>query len=203
MRKQPRQARSRETVGVIVEGAAQVLARSGWSGFGTNEVATAAGVSIGSVYQYFPNRLALLDAIRHRHFEQLLQTFDRASGDAGGWEGRVARLIDGMIASHHDHPGLYRVLLEEAPKPDSASAVDRQFDLCYRQRVGELVAMTTGRTDPAFLGPATSVVAAAVEGLVHEAARREAAEARLFRDEVVRFVVAYLGANRIAASPAG
>lgn len=88
MRKQPRQSRSRDTVAVIVEAGAQVLARVGWSGFNTNEVALAAGVSIGSIYQYFPNKLALIDAIRLRHFEEVLRAFDIV-GESESLEARV------------------------------------------------------------------------------------------------------------------
>ncbi len=56
MRKQPSQARSKATVDAIVEAAARILGDQGWAGFTTNKVAEAAGVSIGSYYQYFPDK---------------------------------------------------------------------------------------------------------------------------------------------------
>jgi len=62
-RKQPRQARSAATVEVILTAAARVLARDGLAGFNTNRVAETAGVSVGSLYQYFPNKSALTAAL--------------------------------------------------------------------------------------------------------------------------------------------
>ncbi|RVA45307.1 TetR/AcrR family transcriptional regulator [Mesorhizobium sp. M7A.F.Ca.US.001.01.1.1] len=65
VRKAPRQQRSRATVDTIVEAAARVLARRGWADFTTNETASVGGVSVGSIYQYFPNKLALAEEIRN------------------------------------------------------------------------------------------------------------------------------------------
>lgn len=59
-RKQPQQARSTELVAAILEAAAQVLAREGATRFTTARVAEKAGVSVGSIYQYFPNKASIL-----------------------------------------------------------------------------------------------------------------------------------------------
>ncbi len=59
-RKEPKQARSTELVSAILEAAIQVLAKEGASRFTTARVAEKAGVSVGSVYQYFPNKAAIL-----------------------------------------------------------------------------------------------------------------------------------------------
>src|SRR5215472_18163905 len=67
-RKAPGQARSQETVGVILEASARILESDGLRGFNTNAVAARAGVSIGSLYQYFPNKDAILLALL-THFE--------------------------------------------------------------------------------------------------------------------------------------
>lgn len=60
LRKQPKQARSTELVAIILEAAAQVLAKEGAQRFTTARVAEKAGVSVGSLYQYFPNKAAIL-----------------------------------------------------------------------------------------------------------------------------------------------
>jgi AcrR family transcriptional regulator len=65
-RKRPVQARSRDTVATILEAAAHVLERRGYAGVTTNHVAVRAGVSIGSIYQYFPDKEALLAALVER-----------------------------------------------------------------------------------------------------------------------------------------
>jgi AcrR family transcriptional regulator len=72
-RKHPVQARSRETVATILEAAAHVLERRGYVGLTTNHVAARAGVSIGSIYQYFPDKDALLAALTERDV-QAVQT---------------------------------------------------------------------------------------------------------------------------------
>lgn len=71
-RKRPGQERSAATVAVIVEAAARVLERNGFEGFNTNAIAERAGVSIGSLYQYFPGKDALLSAIIERETAPLL-----------------------------------------------------------------------------------------------------------------------------------
>lgn len=112
MRKAPRQARSRATVDVIVTAGARVLDMHGWAGFTTNEVAEVAGVSIGSVYQYFPNKLALVDAIRRRHFDDVLAVLQRAHDRRASAGRLVEGLIGDLIAAHRDHPSLHRALLD-------------------------------------------------------------------------------------------
>src|SRR5215510_5098878 len=62
-RKQPRQRRSKETVEAILEAAARILVRHGYDGANTNRIAAAAGVSVGSLYQYFPNKESLVAAL--------------------------------------------------------------------------------------------------------------------------------------------
>lgn len=198
MRKQPRQARSRDTVAVIVEAGAQVLARKGCSGFSTNEVAAAAGVSIGSIYQYFPNKVSLIDAIRFKHFQDVLRAFDLPEGGCDELEIGVGKLIDGMIESHELHPGLHRILLDEVPRPNDELADDKHFDLAYREGFSKFVAQMTGLAAPSLLELAASVLASAVEGMIHEAARRDGTGQREFRDEVVRLVVVYLKDRKVS-----
>ncbi len=62
-RKRPRQKRSAATVEVILDGAARILEREGLDAFNTNAVAVAAGVSVGSLYQYFPGKDAVMAAL--------------------------------------------------------------------------------------------------------------------------------------------
>jgi AcrR family transcriptional regulator len=77
-RKQPSQPRSRETVAVILEAAARILESRGLDGYNTNAVAEKAGVSIGSLYQYFPGKDALTIALIVSFEEDLLQSVKTA-----------------------------------------------------------------------------------------------------------------------------
>src|ERR1700712_224122 len=116
VRKAPQQQRSRATVDTIVEAAARVLARRGWADFTTNETASVGGVSVGSIYQYFPNKLALAEEIRKRHLEAVLAAISGSEErDAATLEDRAAKLIDGVIAAHNIDQDLHRVLLDEVP----------------------------------------------------------------------------------------
>lgn len=71
VRKSPVQHRSRRTVDGILSATARILVEDGYSAITTNDVAAAAGVSIGSLYQYFPNKDALLRALVERHLEDV------------------------------------------------------------------------------------------------------------------------------------
>jgi AcrR family transcriptional regulator len=82
-RKMPVQKRSAETVAAIVEAAARILERNGFEGFNTNAVAEKAGVSIGSLYQYFPGKNALLRAIIERETAPLLAVSEELAGLKG------------------------------------------------------------------------------------------------------------------------
>jgi len=66
-RKRPAQDRSRHTVAAILDAAARIFAERGYTSTTTNHVAEAAGISIGSLYQYFPNKDALIVALEERH----------------------------------------------------------------------------------------------------------------------------------------
>lgn len=77
-RKQPSQERSRETVAVILEAAARILESRGLEGYNTNAVAEKAGVSIGSLYQYFPGKDALTIALILSFEEELLHSVKTA-----------------------------------------------------------------------------------------------------------------------------
>ena len=83
-RKEPRQARSAVTVDAILDGTIQVLLTDGSIQLNTTRVAQRAGVSVGTLYQYFPNKQALLFAVLERHLAMLVNTLEAACGDHRG-----------------------------------------------------------------------------------------------------------------------
>lgn len=190
MRKAPQQQRSRATVDAIVEAAARILARRGWASFTTNEVAALAGVSVGSLYQYFPNKLALAEAIRRRHLDAVLAALSVSGEDDERLtlERRVARLIDGVIAAHSVNQALHRVLLDEVPLTPRSS--QDAFELEYLQRYQDIVAAGPRRRAGSEL--AARVLSAAVEGVVHAAARRGELGSPALKAELGKLVSAYL-----------
>src|SRR5215472_19289867 len=70
-RKKPRQQRSQATVYAILDATARVLCTTGYDRASTNRIALAAGVSVGSLYQYFPSKEALVAALAEQHVEQM------------------------------------------------------------------------------------------------------------------------------------
>ena len=93
-RKSPSQERSRQTVDAIIEAAAQVFERHGYAGGTTNRIAERAGVSIGSLYQYFPNKEAILAVLLERHVAEA--------------ERIVARVMEHVAESPHDLDAVLR-----------------------------------------------------------------------------------------------
>ena len=77
-RKQPVQARSVATLDAILDAAIQVLVRVGKEKLTTTLVADRAGVSVGTLYQYFPNKLSLLQSVLRRHLMEVTETFEVA-----------------------------------------------------------------------------------------------------------------------------
>jgi AcrR family transcriptional regulator len=117
-RKRPRQERSRQTVEAILAAAARILVRHGYDRTSTNRVAQAAGVSIGSLYQYFPSKEALVAALIERHIDRVSSAMEAALDrlrDAPV-PTAAAALVQLMIDVHAVDPALHRVLHEQVPR---------------------------------------------------------------------------------------
>lgn len=191
MRKEPRQARSRATVEVIIRAGARVLGDRGWAQFTTNEVASVAGVSIGSLYQYFPDKLALVDAIRHRHLEDVLTVMRGLDQDGQPLDELIDELVRGMIAAHTIHPALHRVLLDEVPGTSGARSAHRAFEAEYLKRYRAVVAACLHPDHPA-LDVVVQVLSGAVEGVIHKAARNKTLKSPALKQELVTLIHSYL-----------
>jgi AcrR family transcriptional regulator len=115
-RKQPKQARAVELISAILEAAVQVLASEGAQRFTTTRVAERAGVSVGSLYQYFPNKAALLFRLQSDEWQQtggLLRTI-LEDGERPPLE-RLRRLVHAFIRSECDEAAVRVALSDAAP----------------------------------------------------------------------------------------
>lgn len=191
MRKQPQQARSRATIEAILQSAAHILGARGWDGLSTNMVAETAGVSIGSLYQYFPHKLALVEAVRRRHFDDVLAVLRAAADEALPRSRRIAALVDGMISVHSRYPAAHRVLLEETPRAQEAGPLHDRFAAMLHQRYEAIVKVNT-HGSCVHRRVAARVLAAAVAGVVHEAASQGTLQSASLRLELLRLVDSYL-----------
>jgi len=115
-RKQPRQARSTELVATILEAAAQVLAREGAQRFTTARVAEKAGVSIGSLYQYFPNKASILFRLQRDEWRQTTELLRVILEDVRRPPlERLRALVHAFIRSECDEAGMRVALNDAAP----------------------------------------------------------------------------------------
>jgi AcrR family transcriptional regulator len=146
LRKRPAQRRSRQTVEVLLEAAAQILEAGGLAAFNTNALAARAGVSVGSIYQYFPGKDAVMVALIRREAARFEAELARALDEAGEQplDLAVARLVAVGVAHQTRRPNLARILdLEER-----RLGVGAEADAATRAAVDRLAAFLRARGIP-------------------------------------------------------
>jgi AcrR family transcriptional regulator len=113
-RKQPKQARSMELVAAILDAAIQVLAKEGAQRFTTARVAEKAGVSVGSLYQYFPNKAAILFRLQADEWQQTTEQLRAILRDVSRPPlERLRTLVHAFVKSECDEAAV-RVALDDA-----------------------------------------------------------------------------------------
>lgn len=195
-RKQPKQARARVTVDAILEAAAQIIRRDGLSGLNTNAIARRAGVSIGSLYQYFPNKDALMAALIDQQQRALVSGLERAlelANDAS-LVAKITALIDAAIYSH-THDGLLATALdhEEARLP-----VDDRISQHLSKastHIAEMLRQHRDEVRVACLSTAAHTVPQMVRAIVDFWANRSPSQIEVARAEALRATLGYLGIN--------
>ena len=117
-RKVASQERARATVDALVEATARILVKEGFDKASTNHIAEVAGVSIGSLYQYFPSKEALVAAVIERHQQQIMHTVRRELAEVlvQPVEKAVRKLVAVAVEAHRVDPVLHRVLAEQIPR---------------------------------------------------------------------------------------
>ena len=195
-RKRPRQNRSKATVDTILEATARVLIAQGFDGLTTNGVAEAAGVSIGSLYQYFPSKEALVAALIEQHVEEMnaaiLSELTRVAQLPMAQA--VRAVIELTIRAHSIEPELHRVLTEQVPRVGRLARLAEADSICRRMVAGILAAR---KDELAISDPDTAafILVASIESITHRAALfapERLRDPRLI-DEAVALVTRYLG----------
>lgn len=186
----------------MLEAAAELISRDGYAAMTTNAVARRAGVSIGSVYQYFPDKSAILVCLLERHIRQvqpLVSAGLAALGDPRRpFETVLRQTLLELVAAHERHgPRLQQVLSEEVPHPPSIRRLRSELE---GDNVRMLREVLQQRADlrprqPELAAQLCYVVAEAVTyWLSHEAPA--AFDRRAYVDETVRMLVRYLQDSR-------
>lgn len=148
LRRLPRQIRSRDTLGTLLEAAGQLLIEQGYDATSTNAIARRAGVSIGSLYQYFDSKQAVYRALVHDHHEQILPlvhaALERMADPSTDLVAAIGVLMRELVRVHGRSPALMRAIDTEL------GWIEQSRDLKSSDH-GELAGITTailrGRRD--------------------------------------------------------
>ena len=195
-RKQPRQQRSKDTVDAILDATTRVLKQVGFDGLTTNAVAEKAGVSIGSVYQYFPNKEAMVSALIERHVHAMnaaiLGELARVATMPVAQAARA--VIELTLSAHAIDPALHRVLTEQVPRIGKLAKL-RELDNISHRMVAGLLAARRDEIAVDDVELAAFVLVSAIESIVHRAALLypEMLRDPHLVDEATRLVTRYLG----------
>jgi AcrR family transcriptional regulator len=189
-RRIPRQTRSADTVATILEAAAQILEAGGLAGFTTNAVAERAGVSIGTLYQYFANKNLVLVALAQQEMKRGLADVACALQDGSdpGVEGRVRAVVRAMVHAFHGRTRARKALTQ--------AILAQNMGLEMMAPVASFVAQRPDALAPALTPEQLFVLSRALIGTIRLAVMEEQPflRSRSFEDEVVRLLVAYLQA---------
>jgi AcrR family transcriptional regulator len=191
-RKLPRQDRSRATVEALLEATADILMRQGYSRLTTNRIAERAGVNIASLYQYFPDKEALVAELRRRHGTEQRSAVRKALAERRrqDLESVIRALVSMGVAAHVVNPELQRVFSEELPdlRYADVSAADPALFAEFRRF---LERSAVGLPDPEL---ALWMVATVANAVIHRAVieRPEDLSNGSIRDELVALLVRYL-----------
>ncbi len=201
-RKAPAQDRSRATVDVILDAAARILVKGGYAAFTTNRVAETAGVSVGSLYQYFPNKESLLGELMRRHVEELERGMVAITADAAKrpLAETIRALIEDNVRAHLVDPALHQVLSEEVPR---LGPLDWRIAYGSRAAMRVRAALETRRSELAVgdLDLAVYLVTGAVESAIHDAVadRPDDLRSGALTEELTRMIVGYLTGKPLSA----
>lgn len=195
VRRRPRQARARDTVQVIVEATARILQREGRAALNTNYIAECAGISVGTLYQYFPNKEAILVAMARNELvldeASVIQALTEPPQD--GETDLVRRAIRVLIRAYSRRREARRIafetLISEGLGDELASSV---------RKVAQTVSAESHRLLPDRAAPITAthlfVITRAVSGVLRAASQEQSPLLGTveFENELVKLVYSYV-----------
>jgi AcrR family transcriptional regulator len=195
-RKDASQERSRATVDALVEATARILVREGFDKASTNRIAEVAGVSVGSLYQYFPGKEALVAAVIERHQHDIMQTVrsELAEVLSQPVEKAVRKLVAIAVRAHRVDPALHRVVAEQIPRVgrlEKLAAFNRENYVLFKT----YLEAHRDEICVADLDLASFVCVTSVEALTHNAVLSEKLSDKAMDTligEITRLIAGYL-----------
>ena len=193
-RRRPTQRRARQTVEAVLDAVVRILKREGAGAITTNRIAEVAGVSIGSVYQYFPDKEAIFAALHERHVQEIDRMVHTVLVEhaASSLEEFVREMVEGLVKAHEADPELYEMLMTAVPhrageSRDFALRLHGAFRLAIAARAREI---RKGRQLDKVVFIVTHMVDALSHGVVLR--RPPGVSLKEAKEETVRAVMAYL-----------
>jgi AcrR family transcriptional regulator len=192
-RREPKQQRSRQTVEAVLEAVQVVLKRHGAEAITTNRIAEAAGVSIGSLYQYFPDKQAIFMALHDRHIDGVQHVIERTMTHcaSASLDEFACELVEGLANVHLEDAELHEIVSAAVPEADGFQSALRAT---FRQVIapGKQDRYTAEETERMLF-----VLPHMVEILVHGVAHQKQAISRVrAKDEAIRTIAFYLDSVR-------
>lgn len=200
MRRQPKQARSQERVHHILDVAEQLFIEFGYQQTTTRAIATRAAIPVGSLYQFFPDKEALVRALANRYFEQEYQMFVQLHTELA--EADIATYVERMVDAFEDfaqqHPG-YRAVLGQLI--DLITATDASKFNEYDQQILVELADFFSRRNPQLNATQSRLIATTVVKVSNEllwlSFTREPLERKQLVKETKILITAYLQTYQI------
>jgi AcrR family transcriptional regulator len=195
-RRAPKQRRAQQTVQAVLDAVVKLLKRAGADAVTTNRIAEVAGVSIGSIYQYFPDKRAIFLALHDRHVEEIGRVVECTLVEhaTSSLEEFLRALMEALIDAHAPDPELYALLTTEVPyRTDGAhhlqERLSKSLRLAISSRADEL---SLHRDIEATLFVLTHMIDALAHGAVLR--RPPGLSMSAAKEEAVRAILAYLRA---------
>jgi AcrR family transcriptional regulator len=202
MRRQPRQQRSRTRVRHILEAADAILSAEGFEALAVRRIAQVAGVPVGSIYQFFPDKAAVVDALAGTYIEQFDAAIEHlvARSDAERWTDPVGTLVDAFADLYRANPGYVALWSGRHLSPELARA-DEANNAAIADGVRRILIRQVPLPDGEALVLESRVAVAVADALLQFAFREGAAGDEAVLDELKALLRLYLA--QIAAHVPG
>ncbi len=192
-RKLPKQERSQATVEAILTATTRILTEKGYDQLTTNRVAELAGISIGSLYQYFPNKEALIFSLAEHHAHEMAQI---AQQHLEGIENSsimdvLRQIVKAVLSSHAVNPKLHSVLHEQVPHSEQ---MRRSDDAKMEKTLRLFLAQRRDQLQPENLDLTVFLIGRTLKALIHGAMvdRPELLKTEEFEQELMTMLSSYL-----------
>jgi AcrR family transcriptional regulator len=195
MRRKPRQARSVERVNRILDVAEELFAKQGYTATTTNAIAAGAAVPIGSLYQFFPDKTAILQALALRYAEKLdqeLVSLNNTELATVSLAEYVEIIIDTTARFFSEHPSYYAIFMEVQGTVPELQSIDEATDAKLIEDFAQALAHRDDRLEPLDYQAIAFVVVKAIGTLLWLSLSQEEHFRLRLVEETKRLTLSYL-----------